>query len=435
MKKFEKLITLLIILTILAVVFKKSILEKTILLSPKTTSQYQTYNDSAIGGNSQINLLSTEKSFHWQCNITDKITYPYCALEIVLGDSNTKGVDLTQFTKFKLWLAYQGEADTIRIYLRNYHPDYSNSTDDTSSKYNAIDINIKHLKDGLEIDLRNFNVPSWWQLERKLAPHLMSPEFDNIVKFDVQTGTNVNAGLHEFKLTKAEFIGQWLSNENWYLSIMIFWLIVVLLILLQRQIHLLTTIELKDEREKELLQLNTHLDSEGKKFKDEAQRDKLTGAFNRAGAEIKLAEALAEKQNDGFIFSIIVLDIDHFKKINDRYGHDAGDAVLIQLSATIQNNIRSTDDFARWGGEEFIIICRKTTLTSAAAIAEQLREVISATILIGDILVTASLGVAEIYGNENDSVTDAFKRADLALYRAKNSGRNKVEISQPSVYV
>ncbi len=229
---------------------------------------------------------------------------------------------------------------------------------------------------------------------------------------DVETGSNLKQGEHDFQLDKIELHGQWLSTENWYLSILIFWFIFSFLRVINRQLHLKHAIKEKEAREQELLKMNTILDIRGKKFLAKSETDSLTGAYNRAGAENKIAIAREELKEHNLSFAIILFDIDHFKFINDQYGHDAGDAVLVELSAKVQSNIRSSDYFARWGGEEFMIICRKTTLTTAAEIAEQLRELISATLLVEDAIITASFGVAEVTSTADDAIDDAFKRAE-----------------------
>ena len=118
-----------------------------------------------------------------------------------------------------------------------------------------------------------------------------------------------------------------------------------------------------------------------------------------------------------------MFDIDFFKKINDKYGHDAGDRVLQEYSLLIQNSLRDSDTLCRIGGEEFIIILPQTEKKDAQKLAEKLRKLVEKTKL--TVSLTISLGVSEyIPGEDIDSL---IKRADKALYRAKNGGRNRVE--------
>ena len=129
--------------------------------------------------------------------------------------------------------------------------------------------------------------------------------------------------------------------------------------------------------------------------------------------------------------SVIAVDIDHFKQVNDKYGHEAGDRVLQQFAERIQENVRPKDIVCRPGGEEFLVIMPETTGELAGRAAERIRRSIAADRFALDgngndvIEVTVSAGVAA-YQGEQDTVADILRRADAALYRAKTSGRNRV---------
>jgi diguanylate cyclase (GGDEF)-like protein len=125
--------------------------------------------------------------------------------------------------------------------------------------------------------------------------------------------------------------------------------------------------------------------------------------------------------------SLIILDIDHFKSINDHYGHTIGDLVLIAVAQLVQDNIRASDLVARWGGEEFAVVAPDSPLSAAAGLAEKLRVVLASTSLLDDIRVTGSFGTAQLGADED--LESLVRRADQALYRAKASGRNRVERS------
>lgn len=165
---------------------------------------------------------------------------------------------------------------------------------------------------------------------------------------------------------------------------------------------------------------------------EKANRDALTGAYSKGfllekGPEaMKRAEALSEP------VSIVVFDIDHFKKINDGFGHPGGDHVLKELGKLVQNRlIRSNDFFSRYGGEEFVLILTATTLKMAFEIGERIRQTIQAHEFVFEgkkIPVTVSLGVAEKKQDESDWAA-FFKRADEALYASKQTGRNRVTVS------
>ncbi|MFZ2814283.1 MAG: diguanylate cyclase [Rhodoferax sp.] len=158
-----------------------------------------------------------------------------------------------------------------------------------------------------------------------------------------------------------------------------------------------------------------------------ASTDKLTGAWNRRRLEETLANEMERLKRYDHPLSMLILDIDFFKKVNDVHSHHTGDQVLIQLTNVVQSSLRSTDSLTRWGGEEFVVLCPNTTLSTAAMLAERLRERLAKTVFPNVGQVTVSLGVAECMAAE--TWEDWFKRADAALYRAKACGRNQVQIA------
>ena len=153
--------------------------------------------------------------------------------------------------------------------------------------------------------------------------------------------------------------------------------------------------------------------------------DRLTGLFNR----LKIDEALNDEFNRSnrfkTSFGIIIIDIDYFKRVNDTYGHQMGDQVLIQYAKILKENIRKIDVLGRWGGEEFMIICPETDLEGTIKLAQLLREIINKYNFpnIGNF--SASFGVSIYDGDEN--IDKVIARADSALYKAKANGRNRVE--------
>ncbi|WP_304546156.1 sensor domain-containing diguanylate cyclase [Sulfurimonas microaerophilic] len=161
-----------------------------------------------------------------------------------------------------------------------------------------------------------------------------------------------------------------------------------------------------------------------KQLQTQAFKDTLTKLYNRRKYNDVIEEKLSAYHNNGDIFSLILIDIDHFKKINDTHGHDVGDGILKDLAKLLKNNIRSDDLVFRWGGEEFVLIVNKPS-SSAYLLAEKLRVAISETPL-AFIKITASFGVAEIT-HDMDAQT-LFNSADKALYLAKESGRNQVKV-------
>ena len=160
-------------------------------------------------------------------------------------------------------------------------------------------------------------------------------------------------------------------------------------------------------------------------YKHNSYTDELTQIDNRARFNILFDEAIQESKKDESPMSIVLMDIDNFKQVNDRHGHMIGDSVLKMLSSLILANTRSADSFSRWGGEEFVLLLPDTSLLSAKNVAENLRLLIQRYDFGINEELTCSFGVTTRY--DNDTSESIFERVDRALYRAKHSGRNNVK--------
>ena len=164
-----------------------------------------------------------------------------------------------------------------------------------------------------------------------------------------------------------------------------------------------------------------------------SRTDPLTGLLNRRSLEEYLAKEYSRFTRHAVKFSLLLLDIDHFKSINDQHGHTVGDRVLKMLAESCSDSLRKHDIVARYGGEEFCVVLPYTRCETAAILAEKLRtRIANQTLKVGaeDITVTASIGVSEIKAADK-TPDDILERADAALYEAKQSGRNRVCLSRP----
>lgn len=161
-----------------------------------------------------------------------------------------------------------------------------------------------------------------------------------------------------------------------------------------------------------------------KQLSEQAVTDPLTGAYNRRHMQVCLMDAIEQHRRGLSSVSIIALDIDHFKKVNDSLGHEAGDTVLKGLVTVLNERARKLDMIFRTGGEEFIVLARNITPNQASIFAESLREHVEKAILVDTMPITISVGVANYKDGEN---MDAWlRRADAYLYEAKEHGRNQV---------
>ena len=163
---------------------------------------------------------------------------------------------------------------------------------------------------------------------------------------------------------------------------------------------------------------------------DRATHDFLTGLANRQHFQEQFEIELARSKRYGRSGALLLLDLDHFKRVNDRFGHDTGDQVLKEMAGLVQNRLRTADTFARWGGEEFCVLLPETGRAEAFEVAERIRRDVEAHAFGAEsarpIHITLSIGLTEIDA-EVDRLEMAMRRADEALYRAKRAGRNRAE--------
>lgn len=168
-------------------------------------------------------------------------------------------------------------------------------------------------------------------------------------------------------------------------------------------------------------------DHNKKQLRKLAELDPLTTLNNRRYLQEELLKEIDAHRRGIHNSSLILLDLDHFKKVNDDYGHTVGDNILVQFSRMLKSVIRETDKVYRYGGEEFIIIANNTRLENAGKLAESLRQMTENTISVNKKAITVSIGVAEV--DNDDSAISWLHRADHALYKAKNANRNIVYLA------
>ena len=167
---------------------------------------------------------------------------------------------------------------------------------------------------------------------------------------------------------------------------------------------------------------------------ESALRDRLTGIFNRGYFNNRLESDVAFALRHGKPLSLVMFDIDNFKRINDSHGHLVGDAVLQTLADRVQGTTRSEDIFARYGGEEFVLICRDVDALRASKAANRIQELVRSKTVVAEghkLDVTVSLGVADLSMLHEPSAKALVEAADSALYAAKRAGRDRVEIYDP----
>jgi diguanylate cyclase (GGDEF)-like protein len=185
----------------------------------------------------------------------------------------------------------------------------------------------------------------------------------------------------------------------------------------------------------ELKQKNVQLESMLTQVETLAIMDALTGLFNRRRFETILSNEFKKSQRYLYPLSCLMIDIDHFKEVNDQFGHQAGDVVLREVAQCIQSSIREVDSLARWGGEEFVVLSPNTLKENAVRAAERVLNSVSAHSFSGIVnhRITVSIGVSGVPDPQLDTAEKLVHAADLALYEAKRKGRARVEAGAPQV--
>lgn len=403
----------------------------------KSTEDYDLVSTSVPDGSLAGKWIGDSKR-HYSCLYPENFNDPnyYCSWNRRFG-WEANGLDLSQFQTINIKIKYSGSATKLRIFARNFNPAYAKLNDFNSTKYNAVFIPVADLNEEISLGINEFSVTEWWLLLYRIPRQLAVPELNNVVTLGVDFSYPMTSGLHEVSVEKFELVGDWISRSTWYLSILSLWLFGIFTYQLN-QIRKARKQLLEDTKIiSNLSDDNQHLLEETSKFRRLSTVDPLTQTYNRFGIDQVVNALIAARDNLAMpnempLFCLVLLDIDHFKHINDTYGHDTGDSVLQNVSNKIQAGLRSHDYLGRWGGEEFLIILPRTELRDTYDIAESLRIKLSENQIqlpTISLKITASFGVAPCF--DGDYAT-AFRHVDEALYQAKRSGRNKTVLSEDS---
>lgn len=407
--------------TLLIALFHDRLPEKRLALYPNTEITHVIFGATTESGEAATSWVDEDQQ-HWQCRFEPKDNF-YCGYSLYFPsafDDFSKGVDLSGYTGMNIKLDYTGPAQRVRLFLRNYNPSYAQNGVWDSTKFMSINAQASDFNKSARFSLTEFSVADWWVLQKNIDRRYAAPEFEKIVAFGIDF---VSPGNHEVAVKKVELVGPWIATEQLYLGLLIFWMVLIIWEASSRIYMLYIRSRKSDQMIRNLLNSYSQLETEKKEYETLSTTDMLTGVMNRTGINLfvqKLFGSDFHKEHIG----IVLFDIDHFKQINDNLGHDAGDRVLRKVASIIADNIRATDVFGRWGGEEFILVCPQTIEKDLKTLAEKLCDLVRNHRFDDAVKVTLSAGVTTVHANETFDVI--FKRADDALYDAKKAGRNRV---------
>ncbi len=429
-KRFNSFLLGAILVTFVLLISIHFIPEKRLVFVPGETQHVFLTTDPLPDGKPAA-VWTNEEHTSWNCYWPENLEIKYfpCAWteEIATSREKGEGVDLSRYDDMIIKINYTGPANKVRIVFRNFNPAYSYVSDLNSTKFNAIQIHTKELNKENRISLSSFAAADWWLIQFNIPLSDAAAEMNNVMAISMDFGEPQPAGTHSFHIEKWELRGKWVPIEDWYLAILSLWMLGIFIYATRRLIQLYALAKYDMEVINKLSSDNDLLKEETNKFRRLSTVDALTQLYNRFGIDQIIASLSRNEHLQGAstpLYSLLVIDIDHFKRINDQRGHDVGDVVLQNVAKVIQTHLRAVDFVGRWGGEEFIVILPASSKKMAMAMAETLREAIFSTEMDPDkpLLVSASFGVSERQPEEDFAT--CFKRADEALYKAKALGRN-----------
>jgi diguanylate cyclase (GGDEF)-like protein len=410
-----------ILLTVIAVAAHRFLPERRLSLDASaevdTSAPGAAYflNTSADASLTQAEWVDQSR-LHFKCRFAKEAPGASCGYTHMLTRENAAvGVPLSRYRNLNLKIRYTGSARYLRLAIRNFDPRFSRLEDTNSSKFNLLNIEPRDLAQPAAINLREFTVPEWWVAQYALPRNLAQPDLSNAIAFSLYLQSEAAGTDHDIQIESIEFSGDWISAEYWYLGILCVWILIGASYGTSQWIAL-------HRKHREQRKKISELQDEKDKYQKLSTIDGLTKVLNRHGIE-QFIESLRAANLPA---SVVVIDLDHFKRINDHRGHYEGDRVLQTVGELLRANTRATDGIGRWGGEEFVLVCPGMSLSKAANMAEKLRERILQTNFIPEdpVAITASFGVATSAAGAN--FDDAFRQADQALYLAKSRGRNCV---------
>lgn len=415
-------IPLLLLLSVLAFVINHFLPPKRLVFYPHAFNQNHIYGyiDPQTG---QSSRWINQDKHEWEC--TFKPEHPWgCGSNISWGQAADAGIDLSEFDTLEFKMEYEGTSTRLRVALQNFNDAYSDINEPGSAKHMSLLINPEQIRGNtLRVDLSDFNVSKWWVKDRRIHRRWASQELDNIVLIGIEV---VEPGENRVKIESISAIGPWLESQTFLYIVVFGWMAFFLSQGLMQFYQVYINSQQDRQQIRELLKKQEDLEVEKQYLSDIAKIDPLTEVYNRNGFLSRLEELAPNKRSPNNNLAILVLDLDHFKSINDNYGHDFGDAALKVFANAIKQSIRDQDIFARWGGEEFILLCKVPDKTALRGFAEKLRKIIESSRVDSNLKVAFTVSIGVAWFQMGDYFDEVLKRADVALYQAKQEGRNRV---------
>lgn len=412
-KVFKGLYVILLGIAAMSVVVAMINPEKALRIFPYEGSVAHLYADSVEPQGLSTATWLDRSSNSFDCNIGYGVPYPYCGIVIKHKRPDSKNyfvldlfdfddaatIDLSSYDGISISLEYAGSSESLYFFVRNAKRKPTNFAEYEAMQFMHADFSTE--SDEIYIDFSRVQVAKWWVDRYTADPSMHRPSLSHVYDMGIELPALPADGVHRLKLKHITAKKSYITPEYLYYLAGGAVALACLLLIAQGLLYY-------HNRENETLRTKMVVDP-------------LTQCLNRLGLETAVRGVFPLSVTSTVY--VMVLDLDHFKKINDSLGHAAGDEVLKKASLVLSRELRSDDVFGRWGGEEFIIISRvnRNALDNMISRLMQSLQEVSIDGAPESYRVSMSVGVTE--ARVGESFDDVFKRADEAMYQVKQSGR------------
>jgi len=422
----QSVVALLLVLTPILLIWQHFGMTRVLEISARHPYGVTVTDDRHENGTSVSSLVRSRDALIMRCELRAVYAWPFCKLQFHMGEGG-KGVDFSQFDSITFDMRYSGASGRkITFHLTNFEPEFSTVGDWNSQRYNSVEFDVP-ARTPFTIPMNVLRTADWWVTAHNIPLEKTYTRLDNVTAVELSVGPVPPGQTITIEVRSIEFRGKWISTTRLLTYLVGAWIGCGLLGLSLSLLHVRSSLSATNARLELLATINEALELEARDLANQAHTDPLTGALNRQGLREVLMRRLHAADHSGEEMAVVFMDLDHFKRINDQYGHDTGDEVLKRFATVIRSEVRSSDKLVRWGGEEFLLLCPETDVVHAVTMLEKLRAAVAGQAWPHALPVTSSFGVTSLKPDED--IGAAIKRADGALYLAKANGRNRVEIA------
>lgn len=413
----------LVIATILLLVWHSYGMNKEIRIDSNVPLQKSVYADNELGGGSTGTIVRQGNELVLNCKYSDAYKYPYCGFILGPGPENIN-FDLSGYDKVAINLETSNSQNPIRIFIHSFDDDFS-----SPDKFNSLRVHELHYNPKLEhhpfvTELSKFQVAMWWVNEFQIPPDKIKSDFSNVVAFSFGLNEEEHETDIQVNFRSLTFSGKWISYARLQLLIIALWAGSAAIYLLFSFSITRKAVEKIHAQKKALQEINKVLEIERQELETLATRDALTGIYNRLGLRSHLHAETSLVKLKKKSLSLLFVDIDRFYLVNERYGSEMGEEILVHFCALIEECTRTEDIFCRWSDDEFLLLCKDTSVQSATIVANKISKRVDERSWPLGIKVSCSIGIAEM--NPEESIGNFIKRADDALAQAKNQGIKQI---------